>query len=614
MRSRQLGGFPVSDATRLLEGARLFLVPGPQFAAAAQRRHQARWTTARGPTVKASAVVAEQPPGSHHLPHAIASVPEVATILVSGRDATLRGMIDALSTALPGRPGILHFAGHARAGQAGLPADAHLVLDGGFDDPAERLYARDLIRGRFPNLSIPRTVVLSACSTWGDDGAADWLGLASGLVWCGAKNVVATLWPIIDLPDAARVDRVLVERLATEARSPVDVVRDFQLDELARQRAAAWVEPEWGNELTDLSEQANSYLWAPFTVIVVADERVTAAPRDVPNTKGELPNDLLFPPAVPAPSLTSAGSVVSGERVVSPGEHHHHDTPAPEPPTGPAAVPESHAVLAFEYGPASSETQHRIRERCGFEASGYKVRAPKGVMTFNTFLRVTQAQEMPSPRSHAGVPPKAWISPTRERHLPYRVQSGTHVAVDDERMCAVIANPYDIDRKDVRPALMVGLAVGFLDVTSIEVEFVEVDSLRGRDELRDKRPRPSGVRPQGAWALTLCGGGDNNRLPFTVEIELDELSRRVNATKLYRYIGRKWARAHLARVDLTIEERTRLQKIDAEDWEYVVTWTRAIDTGSYAQGHEDDLVPTEWLLASLSPASNGTLGFDRPAG
>jgi CHAT domain-containing protein len=59
-----------------------------------------------------------------------------------------------------------------------------------------------------------RLVVLSACQTGVASGALadvppgdDWIGLVQGFLYAGAGNVLATLWPVSDLPTARLMDR-----------------------------------------------------------------------------------------------------------------------------------------------------------------------------------------------------------------------------------------------------------------------------------------------------------------------------------------------------------------------------------------------------------------------
>jgi hypothetical protein len=326
-----------------------------------------------------------------------------------------------------------------------------------------------------------------------------------------------------------------------------------------------------------------------------------------------LPNDLLAPQPLPPAAFTPLDRRPSDARTDElPGEtvqREHPDSPG------------RRSALNFEHGPATAETRQRIHDRCGFKAQGDKVAASPdsaNALTHVVFLRVTEAKDDLTERDRglATFHGKE-KSPTANGRLPYRIQSGTHLVADDVGLRAVIRDPLEIDGTDVRPGIIAGLAVTFRDVGAIEVEFCEVDAPTHRDELRDKRQRAPGIAAKSAWQLTLRGHGGEACLPFTIEIELDEFSRSWRrkaregaATAFYRSVGSMWAASHLQRDDLTEDQRTRLVRIEAGDWDHVVTWIRAIDSGSFQDGHEDDLVHTEWLLASLDPPINGTLGFD----
>jgi hypothetical protein len=256
------------DPRRLVEGAKICLAPGVQFTAAVRRRFGERWHSPdTNPAVRA--IVARQAGRENFLPWAAESVPAEAHHLADAAGASLVAIVEQLASVAAGTAGVLQFSGHAVAGRPDAPGAAHLVLDGGVDDPRERLYAGDLLSGRFPRIGFPRNVVLAACSTWGDQGAADWLGLAPGLMWNGAQHVVATLWPVLDSRDAAEQHAKLVERLAADNHlaSPADVIREFQLTELARQRATFPPHPRYRLTPEDLDGFASGFSWASYTVV-----------------------------------------------------------------------------------------------------------------------------------------------------------------------------------------------------------------------------------------------------------------------------------------------------------------------------------------------------------
>jgi hypothetical protein len=257
------------DPRRLVEGALLYLAPGVQFTATVRERLGERWRRPVAVTTStAQAVVASQPGLSDCLPAAGLSVPAGAERVAFDEAPSLAALVNYLQGVVAGSDGVFQFSGHAVAGSSEAPGAAHLLLHGGRDDPRQRLYASDLLTGRFPGLGLPRCVVLSACSTWGDEGAADWLGLAPGLMWNGAQHVVATLWPVLDSPDSAAHHRDLVSALVDAGhRSPVEVVRELQLAELARQRQTRPPHVRYRVRPEDLHGFASGFDWASYAVV-----------------------------------------------------------------------------------------------------------------------------------------------------------------------------------------------------------------------------------------------------------------------------------------------------------------------------------------------------------
>jgi hypothetical protein len=257
------------DPCRLVEGARLHLAPGVQFTATVRSKHGDRWRR-QEPNGNVRAVVASQPGLSNCLPSAGRSVPSDADRLADDEAPSLAAVVKDLEGVVAGSAGVLQFSGHAVAGNRETPGAAHLLLHDGQDDPRERLYAADLLTGRFPRVGLPRCVVLSACSTWGDQGAADWLGLAPALMWNGAQHVVATLWPVLDSPESAAHHCDLVSALAkADQRSPVDVIRELQLAELARQRRTMPPHARYRVRPEDLHGFASGFDWASYAVVTV---------------------------------------------------------------------------------------------------------------------------------------------------------------------------------------------------------------------------------------------------------------------------------------------------------------------------------------------------------
>jgi hypothetical protein len=141
--------------------------------------------------------------------------------------ATLDELTEALGVLRPGQPGVFYYSGHAGSpGSGGDDQDA-LALAG--DDT---LSAHALFSGEAP-VSMPARVILSACSSAGATGAGagEWLGLTAAMLWRGARQVVATNWPIWDTPFTTRFDHELAHRLQHTA-DVAGTLRELQLEAL----------------------------------------------------------------------------------------------------------------------------------------------------------------------------------------------------------------------------------------------------------------------------------------------------------------------------------------------------------------------------------------------
>jgi hypothetical protein len=151
--------------------------------------------------------------------------------------APLKNLQHELSWLTPGQPGLFYYSGHAEGG-GGDDQDA-LALAG--DDA---LTAHNLLSDASAP-PMPARVMLSACSSAGATGAGagEWLGLTAGAIWRGARQVLATNWPIWDTPFTARFDHDLARRLQ-RAADPAAALRQAQLDALS----------DWQNSEHDLSE------------------------------------------------------------------------------------------------------------------------------------------------------------------------------------------------------------------------------------------------------------------------------------------------------------------------------------------------------------------------
>ena len=155
----------------------------------------------------------------------------------AARLGTRANLVDALRRS-PGVGEAFVYAGHAS--QVELSADLASRLD--LIEPHLPLTAQDIMVG-LPDgqpVPFPERVLLAACSTAGSSGAGsgEWLGLTAAVLMAGAREVIATAWPIWDVPIAADLDVALAEAV----RSGTDLavaLRVVQLDALARWRATA---------------------------------------------------------------------------------------------------------------------------------------------------------------------------------------------------------------------------------------------------------------------------------------------------------------------------------------------------------------------------------------
>ena len=198
--------------------------------------------------------------------------PDGARVVLGGdhddRDgaATLDALSTALAPLLPGQPGLLYYSGHAVSmGLGGDDQDA-LALAGN-----DMLSAHALFSGAAP-LPMPARVLLSACSSAGATGAGggEWLGLTAAVLWRGARQVIATNWPIWDTPFTADFDHQLARRLQ-RAGDPAAALRELQLEALAEWRAS-------DHDLSDYVEDGLPYnvrelpfplIWAAYTCVGV---------------------------------------------------------------------------------------------------------------------------------------------------------------------------------------------------------------------------------------------------------------------------------------------------------------------------------------------------------
>lgn len=149
--------------------------------------------------------------GARREARAIAALYPQHEVLLGGA-ATRTAFIDALP-----QKGIVHFSGHAVANRID-PARSSLPLSGGGTETNSLLVASDIAK---LDLSSTRAVVLSGCETGAGSSAGNEgpRSLARAFLVAGVPNVVASLWPIVDVPSTPLMT-ALHRRLQRGERPP----------------------------------------------------------------------------------------------------------------------------------------------------------------------------------------------------------------------------------------------------------------------------------------------------------------------------------------------------------------------------------------------------------
>ena len=179
--------------------------------------------------------------------------------------ATLAALETALATLSPGRPGLLYYSGHAVSDGLGGDDQDALALAG-----EDTLSAHALFSNR--NLAMPARVQLSACSSAGAGGAGggEWLGLTAAVLWRGARQVIATNWPIWDTPFTTEFDHRLAHELQHVA-DPAQALRELQLEALAQWNVSDHdLKDREGEGLPySVSQLPFPLIWAAYTCVGV---------------------------------------------------------------------------------------------------------------------------------------------------------------------------------------------------------------------------------------------------------------------------------------------------------------------------------------------------------
>ena len=148
--------------------------------------------------------------------------------------ATVENLVSALR-AIPDRRSIFAYCGHAAAGELGSDLQSNIPLvDGRLT--ADRIFTGTAEAAPVP---FPERVLLAACGSAGSAGAGsgEWLGLTAAALSAGAREVLATAWPIWDLPVTRDLDRALMHALESED-DLAGALRSIQLDRLREWRAS----------------------------------------------------------------------------------------------------------------------------------------------------------------------------------------------------------------------------------------------------------------------------------------------------------------------------------------------------------------------------------------
>jgi tetratricopeptide (TPR) repeat protein len=181
----------------------------------------------------------------------------------TARPATRANFARAMSEVGPSSPKIAFFTGHSDDGIAGV--DAGLQLEDGL------LTAEDILfgDGTIGPVPFPSHVVFSSCSSGGATGAGrgEWLGLSAACLIRGARHVVGTAWPILDLPITNKFEADLLGRLAAGA-DPATALRACQIERLASWRASDFTVPP-GRTVSIPADLELPLVWASFQIIGV---------------------------------------------------------------------------------------------------------------------------------------------------------------------------------------------------------------------------------------------------------------------------------------------------------------------------------------------------------
>jgi hypothetical protein len=147
--------------------------------------------------------------------------------------ATRSNLLSALQRHGASTPGTFFYSGHSGRGVVGL--DGGLVLEDGLLSASEIMFGT----GDLSALVLPSRVVLSSCdsSGAGGEGRGEWLGIGAACLLRGARQIVATGWPILDLPITVGLEEEILDALQYQT-DLATIVRNAQLSRLAAWRSS----------------------------------------------------------------------------------------------------------------------------------------------------------------------------------------------------------------------------------------------------------------------------------------------------------------------------------------------------------------------------------------
>lgn len=214
--------------------------------------------------------------GAHRALHGVRE--ELTSIIGAddGQSGVVPGVIrfdehftaDALRDALARRYGIVHIASHFALHPARQEASYLLLGDG------TRCALSDLARLRFDGVEL---LVLSACDTAtaaGQQGGRDFESLGALAIGNGARNVIATLWPIRDFTSAT-VMRAFYDSRYRQRLDPALALQQAQLSLLrsvgrsgGEGAVRSLIDPDFKPAADEpAAGLAHPYYWAPYILM-----------------------------------------------------------------------------------------------------------------------------------------------------------------------------------------------------------------------------------------------------------------------------------------------------------------------------------------------------------